>query len=144
MPFVIRNADGDYWSNQDGWTEFRTFATFFDNAETVNDPVESHHREEVPNRIAGMCALRRLSVDRDGDEWGWAMSWMFALCDTMLFDRGMEIPFEWEFRPSPIGKCTDDEWKDEILSDLSDNQLAYLGNLLHRYTTRLRKAGKDY
>ena len=31
--YVIRNAEGDYWSNDDGWTEFRNCATEFTNIE---------------------------------------------------------------------------------------------------------------
>lgn len=152
MAFVIR-ADRDYWSNTSGWTKYKSWATFFDTREEVEEAQDfvladfaevRPYVAEVPNATAGYFALQRLMQDRDGDEWGWAMSWLFAICDAMTFDRDMEVPAEWDFRPSPLGKSTDDEWKDEILVGLSDNQLAYVGNVLHRYTEHLRKAGKDY
>lgn len=144
MAFVIRNAQGDYWSNDNGWTEHKSWATFFDDDSEINDPIKAVRREGVLDCTAGFYGLQQLVQDFDGDEWGWAMSWWFAICDEMTFNRDLATPCEWQFHPSPMGKRNDDEWKDEILAQMSNGQLAYLGKLLHRYTTRLRKLGKDY
>lgn len=144
MPVILRNSDDDYWSNSQGWTEFRECATFFDDASQVWG-MEGYTQTATVYE-AGHNARRQLEDDNDGDSWGWAISWLFAICDTITFERAdIYVPDEWGFRPSPLGSASaDDSWKTEILQQLSNGQLAYVGKMLHRYTAILRKAGKDY
>lgn len=146
MPKAIRNIDGDYWSNGLGWTEFKMLASFYDDDEQVELPHYPRPCEfiTVSRAYAGWCALHSVAQDRDGDEWGWCLGWLFAVCDTLLFDRNEEVPAHWEFRPSPMGKSSDDEWRDEVLGDMSNSQLLYVGEVLHRYSNNLRRMGKDY
>jgi hypothetical protein len=150
MMYVIRAADGDYWSNNNGWTEHRHWASYYSRREDIEDFILADfasagvYVDEVPNYVAGRAARQAIMDDRDGDWYGWAMSWLFAICDRITFETDSQVPAEWEFRPSPLGPSNDDEYKIDIMSYLCEYQLLYVGEVLHRYIARLKKLGKDY
>lgn len=78
------------------------------------------------------------------DPWGTVMSWRFDLCDWITFEACFDVPSDWEFRPGagqcePEADCPNYPYEDELQADV----LAF-GELLKRYTDKLRQAGKDY
>lgn len=84
-------------------------------------------------------------LDFKYDPWGEAMSAFFELCARM-YKRGLTIPAEWQYRPSPL--TSDPTEKDNywysLFARCGRHQLLAIGNLLHRYTEYLRRKGKDY
>lgn len=88
--------------------------------------------------------IQEMCSDNDGDSWGWAMSWWFAVSDHLHFLSDVPVPAEWEFRPSPLGMSTEDLWQLDILSEYSPEEWLAAGRILHRYTALLRRHGKDY
>jgi hypothetical protein len=151
MIYVCRASNGDYWSNRDGWVTDKASASFFDNPATldlflmVNAAEHNPRAERVPGAVGGFYARRAIMDDYDhGDPYGWAMSWLFAICDRITFETESSVPAAWEFRPSPMGPSNDDEFKAEVMQDWCDYQLLYVGEFLHRYIAILKKAGKDY
>lgn len=145
LAYIVKGPDPEapYWNNQQGWVERMNWATVFDKVGDIDLPIDGWWRD-IPKMQAMQFAMSALYQDRDGDEYGWAMSWLYGIADTICWKRDIDVPSAWEFRPSPLGFCKDDEFKIEILDDLSDNQLLYAGNLLHRYVGFLKRAGKDY
>lgn len=81
----------------------------------------------------------------DGDAWGHVMIWWFHIADEIEHNRiAIECPVEWQFRPSPMGQCLDDDYMIEIMTGASDDALARMGALCDRYASKLRQAGRDY
>ena len=78
-----------------------------------------------------------------GDPWGTMMQWWFTVAEEM-HSRGLPIPASWQYRQglSPQNDPTDPVT--EVVVALSDADLAKLGNVLDRYASILKKAGKDY
>ena len=78
------------------------------------------------------------------DPWGVAMSVFFDVAGE-LYDRMGRCPHEWEYRPGAMGPYVEEDsiYFDSIRA-ASDDELEYLGNLLHRYTQMLKYFGKDY
>ncbi len=84
------------------------------------------------------------------------MGFLFPIAE-LLYLEGEDIPAAWEFRSSPLLKRSDMFTYDENTSGLdyylsqdwlagyftADDLIAF-GNVLHRYSTNLRAAGKDY
>lgn len=86
----------------------------------------------------------RLMFD-SGDAWGSAMNMWFAIADEVYFNRDMEVPTEWNFKPSPIGPANDpDDYATEIVTNMSDDALSRFGAVMHRYVGVLKHAGVDY
>jgi hypothetical protein len=89
----------------------------------------------------------------DGDPWGWAMGWLFAIARAVNGETG-ETPEHWQYRPSPLEKwpplrdedCFPDSevwaWVDNGWFSIQEIEDA--GEVLHRYTAMLRRAGADY
>lgn len=81
----------------------------------------------------------------DGDKWGNAMHWLFCLADEMHFRRdAMNVPAEWQFKPSPFGPDDEDEYVNESLSRTPTHTLEAFGALIYRYCDKCRAAGLDY
>lgn len=78
-----------------------------------------------------------------GDRWGSSMGMFFDAADE-LCRRGDDIPHEWGYRPSPFGPSDPETFEAEILVDADSDDILRLGRVLHRYTTRLDKAGHSY
>jgi len=153
MPYIITDSryttpslqfdEPQFWLIDIGWVPDQKCASVYDTNVGINLPIGGSWMEVTP-RYARVRAMAELRQDNDGDDWGWAISWLFAICDELMFRRSLPVPAEWEFRPSPFGPDDSDEWKTSILDTFSDSQVQYCGNLLYRYTERLRRAGKDY
>lgn len=82
-------------------------------------------------------------LTNDGDSWGNAMSWWFAVAGEM-YERGLEVPPAWQYRPSPMGAIDPDQYEAPIVAEAADDNLCRFGAMLHRYAGMLRAAGKDY
>jgi len=84
-----------------------------------------------------------------GDPWGTSMSWMFAICDFLVLRRGVPVPKEWGFSPSPFG-VDEDSMEFKELQFLNEDGIATcdeildFGKILWRYTRILKTQGKDY
>ena len=142
--FLIRNAEGDYWCKDNGWTEFREWAAAYVN---TNPSLPMGGRWcNVPNWVAYHIAMGKLRDDADGgDMWGWAMSWMFDMCGFLMIEREIRPPDEVQYRPGALGPdVVEDEWKRSILRDLTDDQIVHCLKVLSRYTTMLDKNGESY
>ncbi len=79
------------------------------------------------------------------DSWGHTMGACFDVCGEM-YHRGLDIPEEWRFRPSPLSG--DIREHDSGFFDASamatDSALLEFGILLHRLCDYLRRQGHDY
>ena len=81
----------------------------------------------------------------DGDDWGTAMLFWFAIADEIHFNRDFPVPNEWEFRPSPLGPSNEEgDYIADTVREADDDSLARFGALIHRYARLLRHLGKDY
>ena len=80
----------------------------------------------------------------DGDKWGNGMIWLFNIADEIHFNRDTCVPDEWQFRPSPLGPSSDDDYQAEIVQNMPDDDLLRFGNVIHRYLDRVRFLGEDY
>lgn len=81
-------------------------------------------------------------LTNDGDDWGTATFWLFNIADEIYFERDFDVPHEWQFRPSPLGKCSDDNYIEYSITEAGDGDLLRFGKLLHRYTNMI--ADKAY
>lgn len=89
-------------------------------------------------------ALRHAyALGAGGDEWSECMSWRFAIAGE-LYERGEDIPGEWQYRPSPMGGRDPDQHEMDYCANATTEALQRFGALLHRYAARLRPVGKDY
>jgi hypothetical protein len=141
--FIIRNAAGDYWSNGLGWSEYREHARHYCNT-VPRLPMEGRW-VQVPNREAFRYALKELRQDNNGDSWGWAVSWLFYLCDYVTLERELRVPAALHYRPGAFGPYVcDDDVKKAVMDSFTDEQLMYCINALGRYTELLRKHGRSY
>lgn len=81
----------------------------------------------------------------DTDLWGTTLHWWFTIADELHFNRQIEVPAQWRFRPSPLGIVNDpDDWATLTVRSLSDANLLRFGRALYRYASKLRAAGVDY
>lgn len=78
----------------------------------------------------------------DGDDWGNAMSWWFAVALEMN-DRGMTIPDDWKFRAG-AGRSDAETLEGEACQQAEETALEEFGALLDRYVRYLKFKGKDY
>ena len=76
------------------------------------------------------------------DPWGTCMAWWFAVAGEM-FERGLWVPEEWRYWPSPPARDPD-QYEAEICMRAGDAALSRFGDVLNRYASRLKKAGKSY
>jgi hypothetical protein len=90
------------------------------------------------------------NLTADGDIWGNALTWHFAVAET-LFHNGNELPSEWKFRDSPMhSEWSPDDYETEIIAELlmhaecEEEDLLTFGHVLFRYLNVLKAAGKDY
>lgn len=80
----------------------------------------------------------------DGDAWGTAMSWWFTVADELHW-RGVTLPPEWKYRPSPLGPTNEpDALETQIVLECDDVLLLRFGRALSRYAKMLKAAGQDY
>jgi len=85
----------------------------------------------------------KLAEDWRYDPWGSAMGVLFDLAEY-LYVRDM-VPEAWEFRPG-AGKIVpevESYWY-PLFSASDPATLIEFGNILNRYTAKLRSAGQDY
>lgn len=82
------------------------------------------------------------------DPWSCCLGMHFAICDV-LRDVGEDIPSSWGYSPGLGGPDTEDfgfqtlkEGLEGILWNTQD--LESFGNILSRYASKLRVAGKNY
>lgn len=87
--------------------------------------------------------MREMRIAQSGDWWGDTMGWWFAVAGEM-YERGLPIPAEWKYRPSPFGAKDPDAYETEICETATDNALCLFGRALNRYAKKLKAAGKDY
>lgn len=142
--FVIQNSEGDYWCNENGWTEFRDWAAIYDDIQSYSLPMGGRW-VNMPEAEAFRIGMSKLRDDADGgDMWGWAMSWLFDMCGYLIIERSTMPPPELEYRPGALGPDLPDEWHTEILRDMTTRQIVHCTKVLHRYADLLRKHGMDY
>lgn len=79
----------------------------------------------------------------DGDEWGNCLSWWFAVAGEM-YERGLDIPPEWQYRPSPFGGREEGLYETDVCLEASDEALELFGRVLCRLGERLKACGRDY
>lgn len=84
-----------------------------------------------------------LRLSNDGDSWRTCMSWWFATA-AELFERGVYLPPEWQYRPSPMGAIDPDAYETPIVAEAGDDDLLRFGRLLDRYSSKLKESGKAY
>lgn len=84
-------------------------------------------------------------LTNDGDDWGHVMSWLFVVADEIHFERDFDVPDDWGFRPSPLGKTTEeDDYYGSVVSMADDDSLLKFGNMLNRAARCLNANGKSY
>ena len=99
---------------------------------------------KVRNKFDALKAEFRMDNCSD-DPWSTAMSWHFALCDWLHFRTDEEVPPEWRYRPGAATDIQeDDDWRHGAFMAEDTGTLIDFGNLLDRYTDKLRLAGRDY
>jgi hypothetical protein len=92
-----------------------------------------------------------LRLDDSTDPWGTGMGWFFGITHVIWHLSAEETPPHWEYRHG-IGctKLDTEDWPTgEIAAlyesdEVTDDDLLYVGEVLHRYTAALAAAGKDY
>lgn len=84
----------------------------------------------------------RLSGDA-GDPWGTCMAWWFAVAGEM-FERGLNVPDDWHYRPGAGGGRDPDSSEGEICLEASDEALEAFGGVLCRLYGILKAKGLDY
>lgn len=92
------------------------------------------------------------SLSSDGDAWGDALTFHFAVAEALTHAGDGEVPAEWGFRDSPqhASPLPADDWPDAELMELTEagtvtsDDLRAFGHVLHRYLRILRDAGRDY
>lgn len=78
------------------------------------------------------------------DPWGSAMDVFFPIASE-LYMRGVDIPSQWGYAPGLTDDPRDPEnYYTDLIINESDNDLLEFGNLLHRYTNYLDRAGCSY
>lgn len=87
--------------------------------------------------------MREMRIAQCGDWWGDTMGWWFAVAGEM-WERGLDIPDSWRYRPSPMGGKDADRYETEVCEAATDEALLLFGRALSRYADCLKKAGKDY
>jgi hypothetical protein len=88
-----------------------------------------------------------------GDPWGSTLSAHFDIAEC-LYRHGVEVPAEWEYRPSPmieVGEFPEDDDASLFYSEIEVllvqghvTNLIHAGNVLARYAAQLKLAGYDY
>lgn len=80
-----------------------------------------------------------------GDRWGSAMGMFFDVTEE-LDRRGADIPPAWGYRCGALGVGEPETYDAEVITELNpdDEDLLRLGNVLHRYTGMLDRAGHSY
>lgn len=85
-------------------------------------------------------------LTRSGDAWGDVMGWLFRIADSLTFHHEHEVPAEWRFRPSPLGRADDPE--EDMIAAVCDEadpaELTKFGQVLNRAADLLKAQGRDY
>jgi hypothetical protein len=76
------------------------------------------------------------------DPWGTVMQWHFNLCEHLYWHIEEEVPSAWQFRPGMGGAPEREEYSP--FDNVPYEDLVKFGNVLARYASKLRQAGKDY
>lgn len=96
-----------------------------------------------PARMTYRDALAELKIDLPSDPWGNAMGLFFDVAAQLYILGGPHmVPPAWRYRPGAGGPVVEDETSIVLQMDVAD--LLQLGEILHRYTCRLDRAGKSY
>lgn len=86
----------------------------------------------------------------DGDPYGTAMEWWFAIADQVWHWMPEAIPADWQFGHSPLCEGLDDSYSDSMIRDMlkrGDTNIRALrdyGVILTRYMGWLKRAGLNY
>lgn len=97
-----------------------------------------------------MKALKEVyNMYHDGDQWGNAMGFFFAVADYLCFDTDIPVPDSWGFRPSPLGPDDESYQYREIetlieAGEITDQDVLRFGRILNRLTDIYRAKGIDY
>lgn len=97
----------------------------------------------VVQTLSARDLMREMRVGQSGDWWGDTMAWWFAVAGEM-YERGLDIPESWRYRPGAGGGKDPDAYETEICEAATDSALAIFGRALNRYAAKLKAAGKDY
>lgn len=84
--------------------------------------------------------------DFSHDPYGTTMHYWFIVADEICFFREkLDVPFDWEFRPSPFGAAHDDcPLEVEFIQMLDDETLLQFGEMLHRLYNICKRKGWNY
>lgn len=95
-------------------------------------------------KLADLMAAYKLS--RSGDQWGDCMGWLFRIADSLTFHHEVEVPEEWSFRPSPMGRADDpaEDYEAATCDAADPDELVRFGRVLWRLREMLIKAGANY
>ena len=91
--------------------------------------------------------------NESGDAWGDAMGAWFSIAAVLTIETE-DVPATWQYRPGASvfreeDLRADDDMAGYLLNEyregvFSADDLRHAGNVLNRYTTMLRNAGRDY
>lgn len=87
--------------------------------------------------------MQEFRLNCGGDAWGETRGWWFAVAGEMD-DRGLAVPDEWRYRPSPMGGVNPDAYETPFCAEASDEALLLFGRAMNRYAGILKRSGKDY
>lgn len=94
-------------------------------------------------------ALDLVRMDDDGDSWGTCMLHWFGVANVLYAYTG-GVPSDWEYRPGLMTMDALTEWPDSEYAALYTGrqltvvQLMYIGDVMMRWSSMLRHAGRDY
>ena len=96
-----------------------------------------------------MTDLTRLKAEirTDGfsDPFATCMSWLFAVAEVIHFEREIDVPPEWQYRPSPVQTEPEpDRLEVDLLRDEDDETVLALGRLLYRWSRLIEARGDSY
>jgi len=97
-------------------------------------------------RISELSArdlIWEMRLTHGGAAWDTTMEWWFAVAGEM-YERGLPIPHEWKYRPSPLGAIDRDQYEARIVAEASDTALILFGCALSRYASHLKESGQSY
>lgn len=88
-------------------------------------------------------AKQEFRLADDGDTYARVMMWLFAVSDTLHFDRDDDTPMvEFDYQPSPIQSEPEYSPEYEIVREMPDTELIHFGRVLNRYVDMLKAQGK--
>ncbi len=77
------------------------------------------------------------------DTWGTAIDAWFE-CAGHMYERSIQIPAEWEYRPGLFGGTEEDNYFFPLFTECTETELQKIGGFLFRYCEYLRFKGINY